>query len=218
MSTVRNAFAAPHIAAKQRTIVMGELRDMRKGEPPVLFQVAGDALAEIAPTLPAPITLLDVGCGSAYYSEVTEYFTPNRYVYTGADYNPGMVALARKLYPSLTIHQADACCLKFGDRSFDVVFSGACIAHIPEWMVALSEIARVARFYLVLHRNPVWIDGTPTTFDFRGDYGAGIWVHRFNEQELLGHVLGDFNLVAAWNASRPTSRMVTRTYLLGRKT
>jgi len=171
---VRDAYADPAIAAKQRVTVETELEAMRSGRHPILFQAVGDMLARIVPTLPAPITLLDAGCGSAYYSEVIEYFVPNCYIYTGADYNPGMVALARKIYPALTIHQADLCSLDFGDRSFDVVLSGACIAHIPEWTVALSELMRVASVYLVLHRNSIWLDDSPTTFDYRGDYDANV--------------------------------------------
>lgn len=214
---VRDAYAVSAIAAKQRAVAEPQLKAMRGGDPPILFQAVGDILVEIAPTLPVPATLLDAGCGSAYYSEVIEHFAPNRFVYTGADYNPGMVALARKTYPSLTVHQADLCSLDFNDRSFDVVLSSACIAHIPEWAVALSEIARVAGIYLILHRNPVWLDGTPTTFDYRGDYGADIWVYQFNEHELLSHVLDDFNVVNARDVCRPTDRMVTSTYLLRRK-
>lgn len=218
---VRDAYAAPAIAAKQRAVADPQLEAMRSGEPPLLFQIVGDILAEIVPTLPAPITLLDAGCGSAYYSEVIEYYTPNCFLYTGADYNTGMVALARETYPSLTIHQADLCSLDFTDRSFDVVLSGACIAHIPEWTVALSELIRVTSTYLVLHRNPIWLDGTPTTFDYRDDYGASIWVYQFDERELLGHVLGDFDIVTAEDTCLPVPReaprRVTRTYLFRRK-
>lgn len=218
MAYVRDAYADPAIAAKQRATVELELEAMQSGKPPIHFQVVGGMLARIVPTLPAPITLLDAGCGSAYYSEVTEYYTPSCYIYTGADYNPGMVALARDFYPSLTIYQADLCSLDFADRSFDVVLSGACIAHIPDWTVALSELMRVASVYLVLHRNPIWLDDTPTTFDYRGDYDANIWVYQFNERELLSRVLGDFDVVTGGNVSRYNRpREMTRTYLLRRK-
>ena len=67
---VRDAYADPAIAAKQRATVEPELEAMRSGKPPVLFQIVGDLLAKIVPTLPSPITLLDAGCGFAYYSEV----------------------------------------------------------------------------------------------------------------------------------------------------
>jgi len=214
---VRLAYAAPTIAAKQRAVVDPQLKAMRAGRPIPLFQAIGGILAEIVPTLPSPITLLDAGCGSAYYSEVVEHFTPNCYIYVGADYNPGMVALAREIYPSLTIHQADLCSLGFDDWSFDVVLSGACIAHIPEWETALSELTRVASTYLILHRNPIYLDGTLTTFDYRNDYDAGIWVYQFNEHELLSKVSGDFNVITAKDVCPPTARMVTRTYLLRRK-
>lgn len=216
MTSVHLAYTDPAIAAKQRVTADPQLRAMRGGSPCTLFQVVGDLLAEIVPTLPAPITLLDAGCGSAYYSEVVEHFVPNCYIYVGADYNPGMVALAREKYPALTIHQADLCDLKFGDRSFDVVLSGACIAHIPEWKVALSEITRVAGHYLILHRNPIWLDDSPTTFDYRNDYDAEIWVHQFSEHELLSEVLDEFDVITISDVCRPTARMVTRTYLLRR--
>jgi len=217
MTDVRDAYAAPSIAAKQRAVVEPQLRAMRGGRPIPLFQAVGDILAKIVPTLPAPITLLDAGCGSAYYSEVVEHFTPHCYTYHGVDYNPGMVALAHELYPSLTIHQADLCSLDFDDCSFDVVLSGACIAHIQEWATALSELIRVASVYLVLHRNPIWLDDSPTTFDYRNDYDAGIWVHQFNERELLSEVTADFNVLLAKDVCPPTARMVTRTYLLKRR-
>jgi len=214
---IRLAYAAPAIAAKQRAVVEPQLRDMRAGRPILLFRVIGDILAQIVPTLPTPITLLDAGCGSAYYSEVVEHFTPHCYTYHGVDYNPGMVALAHELYPALAVHQADLCSLDFDDRSFDVVLSGACIAHIPEWRVALSEITRVAGIYLVLHRNPIYLDDSPTTFDYRDDYDAGIWVHQFNERELLSGITADFDVLVTRDACTPTARTVTRTYLLERK-
>ena len=214
---IRLAYATPAIAAKQRAVVDPQLRDMRAGRPILLFQAVGDILTKIVPTLPAPITLLDAGCGSAYYSEIIEHFTPHCYTYHGVDYNPGMVALAHELYPSLTIHQADLCSLDFDDRSFDVVLSGACIAHIPEWETALSELIRVASVYLVLHRNPIYLDDSPTTFDYRNDYDAGIWVYQFNEHELLSKVATSFNVVTTRDVCSPTARMVTRTYLLKRR-
>lgn len=213
----RLAYAAPAIAAKQRAVVEPQLRDMRAGRPTLLFQVVGDILTEIVSTLPTPITLLDAGCGSAYYSEVIEHFTPHCYTYHGVDYNPGMVALARELYPALTVHRADLCSLDFDDRSFDVVLSGACIAHIPEWRVALSELMRVTGSYLILHRNPIYLDDSPTTFDYRNDYDAGIWVYQFNECELLSQVSTDFDVITTKDVCPPTARMVTRTYLLKRR-
>ena len=216
MTYIQDAYADPAIAAKQRVTAELELKAMRSGRPPAFFQIVGNLLAEIVLTLPAPITLLDAGCGSAYYSEVVEYFVPNCYIYTGADYNPGMVALARELYPSLTIYQANLCSLGFDDRSFDVVLSGACIGHMPEWMVALSELTRVAGVYLILHRNPVWLDDTPTTFDCRNDYDTDVLVYQFNERELLSYILGDFDLMTTRDARSPAPG-ATRTYLFRRK-
>lgn len=217
MSDVHFVYAEPSIAAKQRMVVEPQLKSMREGRPSTLFQAVGDILKEIAAAVKIPVTLLDAGCGSAYYSEVIDYFVPDRFLYTGVDYNPGMVVLAREIYPSFAIHQMDLCALDFDNRSFDVVLSGACIAHIKEWELALSEIIRVADSYLILHRNPIWLDDTPTTYTRRKDYDVDVLVYQFNERELLSKVLGDFDVITTKDVCPPTARKVTRTYLLRRK-
>ncbi len=217
MNDVHFVYAEPAIADKQRAVVEPQLKAMREGRPSILFQAVGDILKVIVPPVRTPVTLLDAGCGSAYYYEVIEHFVPDRFLYIGADYNLGMVVLAREIYPSLAIHQMDLCALDFDNRSFDVVLSGACIAHVKEWGLALSEIIRVADSYLILHRNPIWLDDTPTMYIRRKDYDVDVLVYRFNEHELLSKVLGDFDVIISKDVCSPTARTVTRTYLFRRK-
>lgn len=216
MNNIHSVYAEPAIAAKQRAVVGPQLRALREGQANALFQTVGDMIREIAEALPRPITLLDAGCGSAYYSEVVEHYAPGIFKYAGVDYNLGMVELARIKYPSLNIRHGDLCSLKYY-RASDVVMSGACIAHIKDWKKALSELLRLAKSYLILHRNPIYLDDTATTHQIRNDYDVDVLVYQFNEHELLSMVLDDFILISAKNVCAVKGNTVTRSYLLRRK-
>lgn len=71
------------------------------------------------------------------------------YCYTGIDISPEMMdELRRKLGgipDNLTLIQADAACLPFGDNSFEVVLTTHILHCLPDWQQGLAEIRRVLK-------------------------------------------------------------------------
>jgi SAM-dependent methyltransferase len=61
----------------------------------------------------------------------------------GVDVSPGMIALARGNYPTLTFEVAEVIALPFADGAFDSVVCNFALGHFPEPEVALKECVRV---------------------------------------------------------------------------
>jgi len=215
-------YAVPAIAARQRELVDQQLLAMHEGLAPQHFTTIGTVLNRIS-AADMPINrhaLLDVGCGSAYYSEIMGYFAPSMIDYTGCDYNPGMVAMAQERYPGLPIVQVDARDLKdFETGQFDIVLSSALIIHVREWQVVIKELARVANEWLILHRTWVHTDGTPTTREVRDAYGQQVWYQTFNDAMLIEamYKLG-FDLIDNYPTGEGIRRGQVLTYLFRKRT
>ncbi len=154
---------------------------MKRGEPRLDFKVAAEA---IAATPIANPRLLDVGCGSGYYSEVFATLLPGRVQYTGIDYSDAMIAQARAHYPSGNFQVADATKLPYPDAAFDIVFNGVSLMHIVDFQSAIREAARVASRYCIFHTVPVFA-GHETTFLRKYAYGAPVVEVIFGKQELI---------------------------------
>ncbi len=77
--------------------------------------------------------VLDVGCGTAFYSE---FFKD----YTGIDNSKGMIDLSKA-----NVILGDAADLPFDDSSFDCVISVTALQNVEDYEKAISEIKRVAR-------------------------------------------------------------------------
>ena len=184
-------YMVPSLADYQWRVASHQMKELKNGQVHPLFKAFGELLALIEPehcgTSPG-LSLLDVGCGCGYYSEIIEYYRPGVFEYQGCDYNPGMIAKAKKLWPGRSFVQQDARTLQYSDRSFDVVMSGACIAHIEQWKQALGEICRVSKQWLILHRNPIQPNNEMTTLKTRLYDGLQVWTRRFNRTELLDFV------------------------------
>lgn len=215
-------YADPAIAARQRALVDRQLAAMREGNAPPHFAVIGDVLRRIRhEDGHGMLTLLDAGCGSAYYSEIISHFNESIGLidYTGADFNPGMLALAKECYPDLPIIQADVRKLDiFEGGQFDIVLSGATLMHIREWRKTLKELARVSGKWLILHRTWVHTDGTPTTREKRDAYGQQVWYYTFSEGELmkLARASG-FELLDTYPTGEGIRRGLVLTYLFRRQ-
>jgi glycosyltransferase involved in cell wall biosynthesis len=106
-------------------------------------------LADIATKLGD--SMLDVGCGPGALWVRLEPSAP-RFSWTGVDATPEMLAVARRLFPRIPVHHADAGALPFDDRSFDVVLLRHVLEHLPDWLMekALEEAMRTARRAVVL--------------------------------------------------------------------
>lgn len=108
------------------------LRSLSTGRNPE--QAAFDAVAELKPT-----RVLDVGCG---LGELGERFAKELGAEVSAvDISPRMVELARSRGVDAQVGDAER--LPFADNSFDCVFAGWVLYHVPNLQRAISECARV---------------------------------------------------------------------------
>jgi SAM-dependent methyltransferase len=166
---------------RQERAYQGLIAAMKRGEPRVDFRVAAESVVATGIVTPR---LLEVGCGSGYYSEVFATLVPGGVNYTGIDYSQAMIARARAHYPSSAFEVADATRLPWPDRAFDVVFNGVSLMHIIDYPLAIREAARVAARYCVFHSVPVFPDN-PTMFLGKYAYGAPVVEAVFGKPELL---------------------------------
>lgn len=118
--------------------------------------------------------LLDVGCGSAVIrSELPKWIR-----YTGFDFTPEFIKIAKKKFPKDTFRQGDITGMPFFPKSFDIVISSAVLQHIKEWKKALEEMVRVSRG-LVITATRVHSKPTDTVPDSR------ILRQRFHPADIL---------------------------------
>ena len=167
--------------ARQERAYQALIAAMKRGQPRLDFSVAAESVAATGIVSPR---LLEVGCGSGYYSEVFATLVPGGVSYTGSDYSEAMIARARAHYPSTTFEVADATRLPWSDAAFDIVFNGVSLMHIIDYQLAIREAARVALRYCVFHSVPVFHDH-PTMFLRKYAYGAPVVEAVFSKQELL---------------------------------
>jgi ubiquinone/menaquinone biosynthesis C-methylase UbiE len=154
---------------------------MKRGEPRVDFKVAAEAIAATGMLNPR---VLEVGCGSGYYSDVFATLLPGTVRYIGIDYSHAMIARARALYPSTSFEVADAIELPYANGAFDIVFNGVSLMHILDYQAAIREAARVAASYCVFHTVPVFPNHR-TTFLRKYAYGAPVVEIVFGKRELM---------------------------------
>jgi SAM-dependent methyltransferase len=172
---------AGRTVARQERAYRGLIAAMKSGEPRIDFKVAAEAIAATGIANPS---VIEVGCGSGYYSEVLATLLPCAISYRGIDYSQAMVARARAHYPSRIFEVADATRLPYADRTFDIVFNGVSLMHIIDYQAAIREAARVAKRYCLFHGVPVFLDHR-TTFLTKYAYGAPVIEIIFGKQELM---------------------------------
>jgi SAM-dependent methyltransferase len=172
---------AARTVTRQERAYLALIGDMKNGEPRLDFTVAAEAV--MATGIAAP-RLLEVGCGSGYYSEVFADLVRGGVGYTGIDYSEAMIARARSRYPSTAFEVADATRLPYPDDAFDIVFNGVSLMHIIGYQAAIREAARVAGRYCVLHTVPVF-DDHQTTYLSKYAYGAPVVEIVFGKRELM---------------------------------
>ena len=213
-SRLRSAWQDDELPQKQRELVDRQLADYRNGAKIDVFDVMVEALRGL-PKTGGPTSVLEVGCSSGFYSEVFA-IAGLGVDYAGADYSEAFVALARQKYPALKFDVEDATALRYPADAFDVVISGCCLLHIPEYEAAVSETARVARDYAVFHRTPVVLD-QPNRYFRKLAYGVETIEIHFNEAQFLDLLKANgLELIQTWTLSEdppgaPTSAV--RTYL-----
>ncbi len=90
-------------------------------------------------------SILDVGCGNGRF---TYHFPTKNKV--GIDFSVEMIKRARQLVRDVPFIVGNGYKLPFRDRSFNVVFAGCYLHNLGDPLQALSEMARVAREYVIL--------------------------------------------------------------------
>jgi len=172
---------AARTVARQERAYQSLIAAMKRGEPRLDFRLAAEAVDETGFSSPG---LLEVGCGSGYYSEVFATLLPGNVSYTGIDYSEVMITRARARYPSAAFEVADATRLPYSDNAFDIVFNGVSLMHIIDYQAAIREAARVAARYCIFHSVPVF-DDHRTTYLRKYAYGAPVVEIVFGKQELM---------------------------------
>lgn len=95
---------------------------------------------------------LDVGCGSGFS---TYYMKQHIEDIWAVDRSPAMLR-QHPLQGSARLFEGDALRLPFADNSFDLVYAWEVLHHIPRPELAVAEMARVSRRYvLVAEPNPL---------------------------------------------------------------
>lgn len=211
---LRMAWKDQDLPVKQRELVDRQLTEYRRGTSIDNFDVMVRALKGLSGGS-TPVPVLEVGCSSGYYSEVFE-IAGFGVAYTGCDYSDAFIALARQRYPHLQFDVQDATTLNYADNAFEVVISGSCLLHIPEYEAAVAEAARVSSLYAIFHRTPVVL-GQPNKYYRKLAYGVETVEIHFNEPQFL-QLLADteLELVATYTLDETTSHGVgsaTRTYV-----
>ena len=94
--------------------------------------------------------VLDVGCGPG--AMWTRYERLPGLTWAGADVTTKMLVVARQLFPSISVINADSGCLPFPSGSFEVVLLRHILEHLPEWLVkrTLEEGTRIASKAVVI--------------------------------------------------------------------
>jgi hypothetical protein len=177
---LRDGWQSPSIPDKQRLLTIGELQQMYAGQVPRPFAALAEALQPIHGT---DSTMIEIGCSTGYHYEVLRHLLQSDIKYVGADYSYPMIARGSQLYPSVSLMVADATALPYEAGAFDILISGCCLLHIPDYPTAIAESARVARQWVVLHKTPI-VNG-PTAHFKKKAYGVPCVEIHFNETELL---------------------------------
>lgn len=128
-------------------------------------------------------SLLEIGCSSGYFSEIFEKSSLH-VKYTGCDYSPEFINVAKKCYPAVPFHVCDTTSLPYKDNAFDIVVSGCCILHVVDYEKAIAESARTSKEFVIFQRTPV-LHERMTTFTKKSGYGLPMMEIFFNEEELV---------------------------------
>ena len=133
-------------------------------------------------------TLLDVGCGTGWFTRRFAALPELRV--TGMDPNSEWLAYARGRDAKAQYLEGDGCALPFADKSFDRVVSVTALCFIRDWPRALQEIVRVTRTRFavgVLNRTSLlWRDKGQS--GGKGAYRGAHWHTRAELRTVLDNL------------------------------
>jgi ubiquinone/menaquinone biosynthesis C-methylase UbiE len=87
--------------------------------------------------------VLDVACGTGIVARLAAERVGSTGSVVGLDLNPGMLAVARSLTPSIEWHETSAESMPFQDQAFDVVLCQMGLQFVQDKPAALREVRRV---------------------------------------------------------------------------
>lgn len=195
------AWTAPEIAAAQRALADREVERWRRGEDVAPFAAYVALMRAHAWDYGS---VLDVGCGSGYYSSV---LFARGWVgkYVGLDYSDAMVEIASRSEPGGYFRVGDARALPYGDGAFPVVVSGCAMLHIATphgWQKSMREATRVSSRWVMFHKTPL-LEGQTRCYRKRA-YGVECFERWFGEAEFRAEVEASG---LAWVEERTCSTM-----------
>lgn len=109
---------------------------------PALMEEWAPRVADAADIRPGH-RVLDVACGTGVLTRAAASRAGPSGAVTGLDLNPGMLAVAARLSPTLRWQQGSAEALPFPNQSFDAVVSQFGLMFVPDPAAALREMMRV---------------------------------------------------------------------------
>lgn len=109
---------------------------------PALMEEWAPRVADAAGIRPGH-RVLDVACGTGVLARAAATRAGPSGAVTGLDLNPGMLAVAARLSPTLRWQQGTAGALPFPDQSFEAVVSQFGLMFFPDPAAALREMMRV---------------------------------------------------------------------------
>lgn len=109
---------------------------------PALMDFWAPRVAEAAGVRPGD-RVLDVACGTGVLARAAATRAGSSGAVTGLDLDPGMLAVAARLSPTIRWQQGSAEALPYPDRAFEAVVSQFGLMFVPDPGVALREMMRV---------------------------------------------------------------------------
>ncbi len=102
------------------------------------------------------MSMLDLGCGTGILFDMLRRKVGQDGLITGVDFSIAMAEKAHRNFPfpNVTVVDADASCLPFGESTYDLAVSFAAFPHFAKKEEALSEVDRVLKpgaKYFIIH-------------------------------------------------------------------
>lgn len=129
-------------------------------------------------------TLLDVGCGTGYFTR--RFVRETKLKVTGIDIDPGMLAFAQANTSDIEFALGNAECLPFAGASFDHVVAVTSLCFVTDELRAVREMLRVSRRRVVLgllNRHSVLY--VQKRCGRAGSYAGAHWHSRAEARTLL---------------------------------
>jgi ubiquinone/menaquinone biosynthesis C-methylase UbiE len=112
----------------------------------------------------------EIGCGEGRSTMKINKRISNL---TASEYVENLIPLARKNNPNLTFFQESVYELKYENSSVDLVFLLEVLEHLDYPKMALEELKRISKKYLILGvpREPLWCFLNMCRFKYLKDFG-----------------------------------------------